>query len=197
MEGQSMEKTRTAFLRCGLWLAVVGGFPASGAAQESPHGEMSIPCESCHTSETWKEVRSPMAFDHGTTAFPLAGRHEAVSCRTCHSALKFRDASTQCRDCHTDVHRGELGTTCERCHTPQSWLIPDMPERHSQTRFPLLGAHRATSCRDCHVSQERNQYRGVPTDCYACHRQQYEATLSPAHAQAGFGTDCAVCHAVD
>ncbi len=192
-----MERFGTAGLLFIICFAVVSVCPTSGVAQESPHGDLSIPCENCHTSDSWKPLRSPTIFDHKSTGFPLTGQHASVSCRACHSSLKFRDASTQCKDCHLDVHRGELGATCERCHMPQSWLVPDMPDRHSQTRFPLLGAHRAASCRDCHVSQERNEYRGVSTDCYSCHRQQYEATLAPAHVQAGFGTDCVACHTVD
>jgi hypothetical protein len=179
------------------FLALAGIFPSLGLGQESPHGELSIPCENCHSAETWKAVRSPMAFDHSSTEFPLVGQHSAVSCRSCHRSLTFRLAAQQCRDCHVDVHRGELGATCERCHTAQTWLISDMPQRHSQTRFALLGAHRTASCRDCHVNQERNEYRGTPTECYSCHRQQYEATLAPAHAQSGIGTDCIACHTMD
>jgi hypothetical protein len=70
-------------------------------------------------------------------------------------------------------------------------------QRHSQTRFPLVGGHRTAACRACHTNQERNEYAGVPTDCYSCHRVDFEATLAPAHAQAGFGTDCVACHKVD
>jgi hypothetical protein len=166
-------------------------------AQESPHGNIKVPCEMCHTATSWTTMRVPSGFDHGSTAFPLAGQHAAVPCRDCHGSLKFAPTSRQCARCHNDIHRGELGLLCERCHTPESWLIPDMVQRHSQTRFPLHGAHRVAACVDCHPNQEKQQYVGVPSECYGCHRQDFEATLSPAHAPAGFGTDCAVCHRIE
>jgi len=179
------------------WALLVAVSARRLTAQDSPHGKLSLPCENCHNAESWKVDRGTMAFDHGKTRFPLAGQHQALACRSCHQSLKFRDAAEQCGSCHGDVHRGELGALCERCHTPQSWLVEDMPQRHSQTRFALLGAHRTAACRECHVTQEANQFRGTPTDCYSCHRQQYEATLAPAHIPSGIGSDCASCHNID
>ncbi len=38
---------------------------------------------------------------------------------------------------------------CEACHTTKSWKELSGFD-HSKTKFPLLGAHRATACIDCH-----------------------------------------------
>ena len=85
---------------------------------------------------------------------------------------------------------------CERCHSPESWLVTDMPQRHAETRFPLLGAHVSAACQRCHINQQRNEFLRVPTDCYACHSADYQATLAPAHGPAGISTDCEACHAL-
>jgi len=166
------------------------------AGQDSPHGNLQESCDRCHTPRSWTELARPVRFNHARTNFPLEGQHAKVSCRSCHQSLQFSEAPMECRDCHEDIHRGELGMTCQRCHNPESWLVPDMQQRHAETRFPLLGAHVSAACRSCHPNQQRNEYVRIPTDCYSCHRQEYQATLAPAHGPAGIGTDCETCHAV-
>jgi Class III cytochrome C family len=99
-------------------------------------------------------------------------------------------------DCHLDVHRGELGTLCERCHSPQSWVIPDMMQKHAQTRFALVGAHAMVNCDRCHTNMQKYEYVGLRSDCYACHAGTYEGTTSPNHRSVGFSTDCVQCHSV-
>ena len=169
----------------------------SGFGQESPHGEISVACEDCHTSTSWKQLASPMKFSHDRTKFALRGQHEQVQCVDCHASLTFTGAATGCGDCHKDVHRGELGANCERCHSPQSWLVPDMPQRHVQTRFALVGRHLTAPCRACHTNEQKYEYVSVPTECYNCHRVQYDATTVPSHRAVGFGTDCASCHSMN
>ena len=39
-----------------------------------------------------------------------------------------------------------------------------------------------------------NNYTTVPTDCYSCHRTDYQTTTNPNHAAAGFPTTCQTCH---
>jgi hypothetical protein len=168
----------------------------SGMGQDSPHGPIKIACEQCHTADSWVVMKSPTEFDHSSTRFALEGQHAAVSCLSCHKALRFAGSPMECKSCHQDVHRGELGLACERCHTPQTWLVPDMPQRHSQTRFPLVGPHLAAACEQCHRNQQKHEYIHVPVECYSCHKEQFQATAAPAHASSGIGTDCASCHSV-
>jgi hypothetical protein len=167
---------------------------SSSRAQESPHGKLTIPCENCHVTTSWKQLASPMKFNHDDSRFTLRGVHVSVACKKCHTDLHFTGASSQCADCHQDIHRGELGAACDRCHSPATWLIPDMAQRHNRTKFPLLGAHMTLPCEACHVNQQMNEYVGLPTDCYPCHRTQYDATTAPPHAASGLSTDCAQCH---
>jgi hypothetical protein len=165
-------------------------------AQDSPHGTLSVACDQCHDTQSWKAMGQGMKFDHGRTAFPLAGRHTQVACRQCHATLRFSEAKDRCWSCHTDVHRNELGAACERCHSTDSWLVPDMPQRHVSTRFALLGAHRLAQCRACHTNEQKHTYTGAPVECVSCHRANYDATTAPPHRAAGINTNCESCHAV-
>lgn len=191
------ETWRYLFKRMIVALAI--GFHAghAGFGQDSPHGAIREACDQCHTASSWTELVQPLKFNHASTEFSLEGQHLSVACRQCHATLRFAEAPHECRTCHDDVHRGELGMSCERCHTPQSWLVPDMPRRHTETRFPLLGAHISAPCQACHVNQQKNEYTRVPSQCYACHGDVYASTVAPAHAPSGIGTDCEACHAVN
>lgn len=165
-------------------------------AQDSPHGPLSVACDQCHDTGSWKVLASGMKFKHAQTGFPLEGRHTQVACRQCHTTLKFSEAKPRCGTCHTDVHRNELGAACERCHSTDSWLVPDMPQRHVSTRFALLGAHRLAQCRACHTNEQKHTYTGAPIECVSCHRANYDATTAPPHRVSGINTNCETCHAV-
>ena len=164
-------------------------------AQTSPHGKLDIPCQACHSTDSWK-MRSDASFDHSKTGFLLDGQHKIANCASCHQKLKFDGASPSCATCHTDVHKSELGSNCIRCHNTQSWKITDMIHRHQLTRFPLLGRHATLDCQSCHASAANYQYKGAPITCYGCHRTDFENTSNPNHKFAGFSTNCETCHKV-
>ena len=168
----------------------------SACAQTSPHGKLSIPCQTCHTTDSW-EMRHDAQFDHRQTGFPLEGQHKTLKCASCHAKLLFSGLSRTCTSCHPDIHKSELGANCTRCHTVQSWKITDMIQRHQRTRFPLVGRHAALDCQSCHGSAAQNRFTGAPLTCFGCHRTDFEKTTSPNHAFAGFSTDCARCHTVN
>ena len=180
------------YLVAGIFAFILTAAPAQ--AQQSPHGPLRFACEECHTTQSWTTLRTPLLFNHDSTAFPLRAQHGSATCGGCHSTLKFNETSTRCIGCHKDIHRAELGALCERCHNPNTWLVPDMAQRHRQTRFPLMGPHLNAPCQSCHVNQQVQEYVGTPVECFSCHRQQYDATAQPAHRQAGFSIDCIQCH---
>jgi hypothetical protein len=80
-------------------------------------------------------------------------------------------------------------TTCETCHTITAWRPAKFD--HSQTRFPLTGAHTRVDCAQCHPG---GRYTGTPRDCYSCHQANYAATTNPNHRASGFPTTCQDCH---
>ena len=145
-----------------------------------------LPCETCHTSRQWKELRS---FDHSTTKFPIDGAHQKVACIKCHGpsgrfggnvagAPGFSKTPNHCSECHEDRHRGQFRNTspskdCSSCHVTVEWKIEKFD--HDATRFPLDIAHRNVTCTKCHTKEIEvdgkvvRLYRGAPTQCVQCH----------------------------
>jgi nitrate/TMAO reductase-like tetraheme cytochrome c subunit len=162
-------------------------------SQTSPHGKLTIACEACHSTDSWR-MRPDASFDHDKLRFPLTGQHKALGCASCHANLRFEATQTACVTCHTDIHRSELGPECARCHTTQSWLVPDMIQKHQETQFPLLGRHQAVDCQSCHTGLAEQRFAGAPITCAGCHLQDYQTAQSPNHLAAGFSTNCEDCH---
>ena len=149
-------------------------------------------CAVCHNEQSWE----PSIFDHNQTAFPLHGAHVSADCIDCH-ADGYEGTPTDCFACHeqdynntTDPNHSLEGfsTECAVCHSENAWE-PAVFD-HNQTAFPLNGAHISVDCIECHA----DGYEGTPTDCFACHEQDFNNTTDPDHSLEGFTTDCAMCH---
>jgi hypothetical protein len=168
--------------------------PAQKPATRNPHGALNVPCENCHTSLSWKPIRSIPEFDHDKTSYPLRGMHEKVQCTQCHVKLVFANVGQKCSDCHADIHRGQFGANCESCHTIKGWKVSVTAIRDHQNRFPLIGAHAAVDCESCHKGAATGQFQGLSTQCYSCHATEYKGTGNPNHVATGFPTRCEQCH---
>lgn len=155
--------------------------------KDDPHqGQQGTRCEQCHVATGWHQS---VAFDHDLTRFPLIGLHARVPCEECHRSSTFKDAPTACRDCHKDdVHGGRLGGECQQCHTPNGFALWRFDHARA-TKFPLTGAHAATSCHACHTARQPSSLK-LPTDCIACHAGD------DAH-RGEFGRECGTCHGMD
>ena len=157
-------------------------------------GGFSLNCETCHSVDNWFSN-----FNHdSSTGFVLSGAHSTLDCRECHTNLIFQGTSSDCYSCHSndynntsDPNHAAAGYShdCTQCHTTSNWSSADFS--HNETSFPLTGAHTTLGCQACHSS---GQYAGLPSDCYACHSNDYNSTSDPNHAAAGFSHDCAQCH---
>jgi len=152
-------------------------------------------CGSCHTTFNWANAK----FDHALYAhYPLTGLHQKVACAQCHLNNNYKSTPTACYSCHkpqfsstrnpSHVTEG-FPTDCSICHTTAGWSPSSFD--HAKSAFPLTGAHTKVKCSMCHVN---GNYKTVATDCYSCHKQNYETTKSPNHPALGFPTGCAVCH---
>ncbi|MBM4397851.1 MAG: hypothetical protein FJ087_19475 [Deltaproteobacteria bacterium] len=167
---------------------------------EDPHGRrLAGACADCHRpAASWRRVEAGVAFDHGGTGFPLAGRHAGVGCDRCHDgALRLAGGGgSGCAACHRDdPHRGREGPECEECHTPRGWAVGPEVRGHERTRFPLTGAHRVADCFACHAAVEPPAYQGTPRECAACHSTDYARPGNhPDHVAAGFPMRCDECH---
>jgi hypothetical protein len=156
-------------------------------------------CETCHDTNAWADGK----FDHAQTGWALTGSHTVPprACGDCHVNNNYKLNNTACVTCHLNDYNNakspvdHIGagfpTTCETCHDTVVWT--DGKFDHSKTAFPLTGSHTVPprQCTDCHVN---NNYNSLPTDCYGCHKADYQGTTNPNHVAAGFPTTCATCH---
>lgn len=170
--------------------------PAFNKTTNPNHVSAGFPtdCSLCHTTTQWPGAR----FDHSATQFPLAGAHVSLSCASCHASGVFKGLSTACSSCHLKEFNAATSPNhisagfpqqCELCHTPTAWKPSSF--NHSTTAFPLTGAHTSVACANCHVG---GRYAGTPTDCYACHKNDYNSVANPNHVAAAFPTTCTTCH---
>ncbi len=171
-------------------------------------------CDRCHNLEGYKPSTFTLA-KHKETRFALTGGHLATPCAECHKesadfqpkpAVIYHWTNLNCASCHQDSHKGQFkermqvvradGTAagCEACHTTKSWKELSGFD-HSKTKFPLLGAHRATACIDCHKPPNLEtklvnvDFKAAPNQCEDCH----EDIHGKQFAKAGI-TRCAECH---
>lgn len=171
-------------------------------------------CDRCHTVNAYKPSTFTLA-KHKETHFVLTGGHVAVPCADCHKesaefqpkpAVIYHWSNLNCASCHNDPHKGQFkdrmqrvradGTQsgCEACHSTKSWRELSGFD-HAQTKFTLLGAHRATACIDCHKPPNLEtkllnvDFKAAPTQCEDCHQNVHANQF----AKAGV-TRCAECH---
>jgi hypothetical protein len=141
-------------------------------------------CLSCHDGiDTYGR-----SFDHNKLRFALLGKHASLRCGQCHAgAVQLADLQTTptaCFNCHQkdDRHAGSFGTDCGACHNPEAWS--QVTFDHSQTSFPLTGAHLQVKCQACH---QNNNFTSLSTECASCHTE-------PAYHLGLFNTTCQSCH---
>jgi cytochrome c1 len=172
------------------------GLAPAHATTQSPHGNLSLACESCHTAVSWRPLRALPDFNHNTTQYPLRGMHQGVTCHQCHTRMVFTNIAKKCSECHADMHRGQFGARCEQCHTVNGWNVSVKEIKQHLNRFPLVGAHASVECDSCHTGAAMGQFTGLSTDCYSCHARDFQSSAFD-HRAAGLPPTCEVCHTVD
>ncbi|HTT18358.1 MAG TPA: hypothetical protein VMG82_05410, partial [Candidatus Sulfotelmatobacter sp.] len=185
-----------------VMVLALSGFSGIARAQasegtHSPHGNLALPCQNCHTASSWKPIRAVPEFDHNQTRYPLRGMHSAVACTSCHVKMVFSNVGQRCQDCHADIHKRQLGANCEQCHTVRGWQVAIKDVEQHNNRFPLTGAHAAVDCDSCHKGGATSKFQLMSTACYSCHQKEYTSTDNPNHVKAQFSTTCENCHTTD
>jgi len=157
-------------------------------------------CTDCHSTTAWV----PSTFDHDGQYFPIyTGKHagEWTLCADCHE-IPNNFAIFTCISCHEhnqqemdDKHQSVQGYiyTSEACFSCHPTGEKGNAFNHSNSNFPLTGAHMSLDCLQCHQSG----YQGTPIECFACHENHYNNTTNPSHTQLGLSTDCTTCHTTD
>jgi len=159
-------------------------------------------CARCHNSENWLVADiTQLHYDNG---FPLLGAHYVANCYDCHLSetdLRFERIGNDCINCHLDEYNATtipnhasagFSTNCIECHSVNGFDWTTESINHSF--FPLTGGHDIVNCAECHSTGD---YGNTPTDCYACHQEDYIAAINPNHQSQGFPTDCMQCHTTD
>jgi hypothetical protein len=166
------------------------------------NGELGTDCARCHGTRSFVDRNDHIRL-HRATRFPLAGAHATLDCEMCHElaapdAYTYVNTPTDCSSCHLEDYRGTVDpdheavgfpTECTQCHDQFTWSRANFD--HSVTGFALTGAHAPLACERCHVG---GVFTGLSPACASCHQGDYDGTNDPAHAAAGFSTDCTQCH---
>jgi len=140
---------------------------------------------------SFRELREP--FDHGAwTGFDLTASHGELGCAECHQPIRGHQpgglswehtSGVSCGDCHASPHAGQFmrdgSSDCAACHG-DAISFNNLSFSHArQTSFPLLGEHAGLACAACHETWVQGdlsvvRYRGVETECSACHGLQMD-----------------------
>ena len=169
------------------------------SAQNQELNVAGLECSDCHGGDDWTTL-SLKGFSHSITNFPLQGSHRIQDCASCHQGNtvaekhQFSLDENECSSCHLDVHKNKLGNDCAQCHGNDSWQVTTKTFNHELTQFSLLGSHKQTLCRECHTETPMTNFDLTPTDCYDCHRLDYDRSTNPAHIESRLNTDCEECH---
>ena len=152
-------------------------------AEEPHNGNLGESCADCHAETLWTEA----SFDHDTTDFSLAGRHDGAACGGCHRNETYVDTPANCVACHRvdDAHAGRNGELCQDCHSPSGWAETSF-DHFEETGFALADGHGGVACTACHADAS---FEAPPEPaCVGCHR------ADDVHA-GNNGVECASCHA--
>ena len=185
---------------------------------DAHEGQFDAACDTCHAIEDTGFRAS--RFSHDKTGFPLAGRHRAVACATCHRG----PASARPTDrmdaagANGAVPRGAAITLVSaRQQATQPATSPlifkgigkDCASCHADVHLGQLG----TACQRCHGPESfriagfkhtgpkaSSFFQGTHATlvCRACHKPeqaQFPAATGVATRYVGMGTRCSTCHA--
>ncbi len=162
-------------------------------------------CMRCHTANDWLVNNIPEI--HEQNGFPLAGAHSNLTCVECHNSdtnLTFTRVGNECVTCHMDDFNATtnpnhltagFSTNCTDCHDPFSPNDWTSTVAANHDFFPLVLGHANLDCRQCHTGN--GGFDDIPTDCFSCHQDDYNATTDPNHTNVGYSTTCNDCHSLN
>jgi hypothetical protein len=155
-------------------------------ADDKHAGRNGSECGACHSAMAW-----PASFEHATvTGFRLAGKHQQLTCESCHSQNLAASLPRTCAGCHEedDPHQGRLGTSCGDCHSAAQWPATSF-DHAKATGFDLRGAHSELACTTCHENGVDAPLGKLCTSCHAesdPHRGQLGSQCQSCHAETGW-----------
>ncbi|MBK7215367.1 MAG: cytochrome C [Bacteroidales bacterium] len=155
-------------------------------------------CSECHNTESFAAVGGVKNFDHSKTDFNLEGKHQAVSCKSCHKIkLTTPLLHKHCTDCHVDYHEKQfvkngVSPDCSECHSVQGFKGSSFTiEKHNSSGFSLKGAHLATPCISCHKKETKWKFKEIGKNCKDCHENIHTGKISEKYYPE---ENCENCH---
>jgi len=147
--------------------------------EDTHQGKFEETCQQCHNSTSWRTDD----FDHGKTNFNLQGKHQDLSCQSCHINDISMEIGDQCVNCHRgkDKHLGVFKDKCQSCHNEDDWQENNY-NHFSETEYALLGEHKSLKCNACHFEELSPEKQ-----CSNCHKND-DIHLG------NNGKDCQGCH---
>jgi hypothetical protein len=156
-------------------------------------------CSNCHNPNSW--LVNNISQIHQQSRFPLVGVHATVDCNQCHTSESFQQfklIGIDCYICHNDAYAATTqpnhvlagySIKCDECHAifAKEWKGSGF----NHNFFPLTQGHALDECIKCHVN---GNYSNLSSDCLNCHQADYNATTNPNHINAGYSTNCTMCH---
>jgi len=182
------------------------------------------------TTPNWVKVSVPphvVLFPPGSAGaehkfFPLAGKHAALGCDSCHKTGIYAGTANTCVACHEkELPANHFPGDCAACHTPEDWKLvnfdhaanlandclschtPHRPEAHFAGQCSLCHSTSAwkpaefnhsgvSNCTSCHEAKRPAGH--YAGECGACHSTTAWKPAHFDHAAAG-AADCQTCHA--
>lgn len=171
------------------------------------------------THATAAIVESSVDFDHNATGFPLNGRHQLLTCESCHLNGVFKGLPKQCSGCHDGSfargkHPAHVQTVeqCDVCHTPRGFGLSAIMD-HTTTTALCITCHNGTqstgksvghipstnNCGACHVTVAWSPVSTVDHEelndaqCRTCHNGRDARGKSPGHIPV-LEDRCDACH---
>jgi len=167
-----------------------------------PHKEgYGADCLRCHDTTGWRNIRGE-GFNHDLTRYKLEGKHQTVSCESCHRGNRKKPAFDRCAFCHQDIHESRVLKRphlleCESCHNVQGFKPGQYGlTLHQESSFPLAGAHRAVPCQSCHQKKTKTKnwaMKLLHETCTSCHVDPHLGRM----AKLDNGQGCIACHSQD
>ena len=159
-------------------------------------GQVNARCETCHSIDRPKFAVT--TFAHDKTRFPLAGKHAAAACASCHkvetgtfpagaaTTRRLTGIGTECVSCHQDPHASQFNVGCQSCHSVDTFKIAGYAHLRRRALGTFFTGRHITACSACHKpSSARGTQRTavvayqVSTTCTACHTDIHRGALGP------------------
>lgn len=157
-------------------------------------------CEKCHLQEPSKAppaAKKPIPSFEGLVAKSLPRPFRGSGFGASPAQPVRGETLPSCAACHENPHRegSEAFSSCADCHDAAAWeLSAQASFDHSQTSFPLEGAHASAkvSCADCHGSKKLDG--PIKKTCAECHQKDDYHKGGFAREMTLAAQSCEMCH---